>query len=163
MSDPCRRSARLHLFVDPPVQIALIVRVVCYWLICLAAVTLLRLCWHMLADSAQTSEMLLDSLWFDIARACEISLILLPLVLFDILRLSNRFVGPLLRLRQSMRQLARGEHVDPIEFRGSDFWREFAGEFNALLSRVEKSDTAAGQGREDDLGRQWQLASGGRR
>jgi hypothetical protein len=162
MSDSCRRTVRLHLLVDPSIQIALIVRVVCYWLICLVAVTLVRLCWYMLAGAQQTSAILFDNLWFDVARACEISLVLLPLVLFDIVRLSNRFVGPLLRLRQSMRQLARGEHVEPIEFRDNDFWQELAGEFNAVLPRVRQSDSAAGQGREDDLGKQWQLASADR-
>ena len=48
-----------------------------------------------------------------ILLACG-ALALLPLVVVDVLRLSNRFVGPLLRLRRSLRQLARGEYVEPI-------------------------------------------------
>ena len=104
--------------------------------------------------------MLVESLWFYVGCACEISLVLLPLVVFDILRLSNRFVGPLLRLRQSMRQLAQGEHVDPIEFRCNDFWREFADEFNAVLARVQDGSSTPVQGHEDEPGKEWELAAG---
>ena len=50
---------------------------------------------------------------------------------------SHRFAGPVLRLRRSMRQLAQGEHVEPIKFRKGDFWPEFADEFNAVLARVQ--------------------------
>ena len=45
--------------------------------------------------------------------------------------------GPLVRLRRSMRALARGEHVEPIKFREGDFWQEFAEEFNAVAARVQ--------------------------
>ena len=36
-----------------------------------------------------------------------------------------------------MRQLARGERVEPIEFRNSDYWSEFADEFNAIAARLQ--------------------------
>ena len=52
-------------------------------------------------------------------------------------------VGPLLRVRRSMRALARGEAVEPIEFRGGDYWKEIADEFNAVRARVLACDAAA--------------------
>ena len=61
----------------------------------------------------------------------------LPMVVADVIRVSNRFAGPLVRLRRSMRALARGEHVEPIHFRKGDFWQEFAEEFNAVAARVQ--------------------------
>jgi len=67
------------------------------------------------------------------------SFLLLPLVVYDIVQMSNRFCGPLFRLRRELRALARGEHVEPISFREGDFWQEFAQEFNALLARVQRS------------------------
>ena len=63
---------------------------------------------------------------------------LLPMVLGRHRALSNRFTGPMLRLRRSMRALARGEHVEPIEFRGGDFWQEFAAEFNPWSNGVQE-------------------------
>jgi hypothetical protein len=39
-------------------------------------------------------------------------------------------------LRRSMRELANGKDVDPIEFRDADFWPEVAQEFNAVRARM---------------------------
>jgi len=63
-------------------------------------------------------------------------------VIVDVVRLSNRFTGPLLRLRRSMRALARGEQVEPIRFRDNDFWHDFAEEFNALAARFRHQAAA---------------------
>jgi signal transduction histidine kinase len=81
-----------------------------------------------------------DAMWFHYGPALIASILLLPLIVVDIVRMSNRFVGPLVRLRRSMRQLAQGEHVEPITFRDDDFWKEFADEFNAVLARVQGGD-----------------------
>ena len=78
------------------------------------------------------------------------SLLLLPLMIVDVIRFSNRFVGPLVRLRRSMRELARGECVGPIEFRDADFWQEIAEEFNAVRDRVQTSATAAQADHEEE-------------
>jgi hypothetical protein len=61
-------------------------------------------------------------------------------VIYDVVRMSNRFCGPLFRLRRSIRALSRGEHVDPISFREGDFWPEIAQEFNTLLVRAQRND-----------------------
>ena len=127
---------RKRLFVHPKAQGALVVRVLLYWIVCLITITLMLLCWSVL----RTPRMFythLDDMWFHYGPAMVASFLLLPMVVVDIIRLSNRFAGPLLRLRRSMRALARGEHVKPIHFREGDFWQEFADEFNALLARVQ--------------------------
>ena len=87
-------------------------------------------------------------MWYYYGAALVASLLLLPIVLIDIVRLSNRFAGPLVRLRRSMRALARGEKVQPIHFRGSDFWQEFADEFNAIAARLQddRRRTVSGYG-----------------
>lgn len=136
MSD--EKKLRKRFFVDPKVQGALALRVALYWLVCLVTMTLMLLCWRIITGPVRPFYTHLDDLWFFHGPAVVASLLLLPLIVFDIVRLSNRFTGPMLRLRRSMRALVRGEHVEPIEFRGGDFWQEFAGEFNALLKRVQE-------------------------
>ncbi len=131
------RNVRKQLFVDPKVQGALIGRVVLYWIVCLITVTLMLLCWRILTGPARPFYTHFDAMWFHYGPALVASLLLLPLVIMDIVRLSNRFAGPLLRLRRAMRALARGEHVEPIHFRQGDFWHEFAEEFNGILKRVQ--------------------------
>lgn len=65
------------------------------------------------------------------------AVLLLPLVLWDYIRLTNRFAGPVLRLRRTMRQVTAGEQVQPITFRDGDFWSDFAEDFNELLDKVQ--------------------------
>jgi len=107
------------------------------------------LCWRVMAEPSQPFSTHWKEVWIYLGPACVLSLILLPLVIVDILRFSNHFVGPLMRLRRSMRRLARGEHVDPIKFRGSDFWQDFADEFNAMLARIQNSSSTSEQSHED--------------
>ena len=131
-----KKAMRKRLFVDPKVQGALIARVVMYWVICLITIALLLLCWDIVTGPARVFYMHFDDMWFFYGPAAIASFLLLPLVIIDIIRISNRFVGPLLRLRRSMRALARGEDVEPIEFRNNDFWYDFADEFNAVRARI---------------------------
>lgn len=136
------QQMRKKLFVDPKVQGALVVRVGFYWVVCLITITLMLLCWRILSGPARLFYTHFDEMWFNFGPALIASFILLPLVLVDIVRLSNRFAGPLVRLRRSMRALARGEEVRPIQFREGDFWQEFADEFNALLARMQELEKA---------------------
>jgi hypothetical protein len=133
-----KKNMRKQFFVDPRVQGALVLRVVFYWFMCLLTVTLMLLCWRIVTGPARLFYTHFNDMWFFYGPAAIASLLLVPLVVIDVVRLSNRFVGPLVRLRRAMRALARGENVEPIEFRGDDFWQEFAGEFNAVLARVQE-------------------------
>lgn len=128
---------RKQLFVDPKLQGALILRVVLYWVICVVTITLMLLCWRIITGPARPFYVLFDEMWFHFGPALVASFLLLPLMIYDIVQISNRFCGPLFRLRRCVRALARGEHVAPISFRDGDFWPEFAQEFNALLAKLE--------------------------
>jgi hypothetical protein len=52
--------------------------------------------------------------------------------------LSNRFVGPMYRLRGAIRDVARGKDIQPLKFRNDDFWQDVAGDFNDLLERIPR-------------------------
>jgi hypothetical protein len=71
-------------------------------------------------------------LFLQLGPPCLASFVLVPLLVIDTLRLSNRLVGPLVRLRDGLRRLARGEQVSPIHFRTGDFMEELANEFNRV-------------------------------
>jgi hypothetical protein len=137
------KALRKRLFVDAKVQGALVGRVVFYWFVCLVTITLMLLCWRIVTGPARLFYTHFDDMWFHYGPALVASCLLLPLVVVDIIRLSNRFAGPMLRLRRSLRALANGEYVEPLEFRDDDFWHEFADEFNAVLRRMEELSRAA--------------------
>jgi hypothetical protein len=145
-----KKALRKHLFVDRKVQGALIARVVMYWVGCLITIALMLLCWDIITGPARMFYMHFDDMWFYYGPAAIASFLLLPLVIVDIIRISNRFVGPLLRLRRSMRALARGEYVEPIEFRSKDFWYDFADEFDAIRARIMQLTAEKESGIEDE-------------
>lgn len=139
-----RKSRRKRILVDLKLQGAVAFRVVLYWLACQFMTAIL-----LFGCKAVTSREHLDedmALFYRSAFASTFCI--LPLVVFDVLRLSHRFVGPILRLRRAMRDLGNNEHVEPLQFRDGDFWQEMAGEFNAVLKRVNHGQ---GDDPEDDL------------
>jgi hypothetical protein len=128
---------RKRLFVDRKVQGALMLRAVQYWFCCLLTVGLTLLGWHLITGSAESLyEYFLDA-WHYFLAAGVVSLLILPVLMYDALKTSNKFTGPLFRLRRELRRLAAGERVPPIRFRSGDFWPELADEFNAASERME--------------------------
>lgn len=129
---------RRQLFVDHKVQGALMLRAAMYWALCLFTVTLLLICWRMLTGPARPFYTHFDDLWFHFAPAMIVALLLLPVIVADSVRLTNRFAGPMYRLRRMMRQLAAGEPTPEIHFRKGDFWQDFADDFNTLRAKFEE-------------------------
>lgn len=134
---------RRQLFVDPRVQGALVLKTLLYWIMCVVAITLMLLCWRIVTGPARIFYTHFEDMWFHFGPALVASFLVLPLVVYDMVRMSNRFCGPLFRLRRSLRALARGEPVAPISFRDGDFWPEIAQEFNALLVRLQREIPAS--------------------
>ncbi len=66
-----------------------------------------------------------------------IMLALFPAFALDTIRFSNRFVGPIARLRRYMRELAAGEPINALTFRDNDFWGDVADEFNVIALKVK--------------------------
>lgn len=139
------RGQRKKLFCDARVQGGLLLRTFFYWCFCLLTITLMLLCWRILTGPARMFYMHFDDMWFHFGPALIASFLLLPLVLVDVLRHSNRFVGPMVRMRRLMRAVAEGKPVSPVFFRDGDFWQEFAADFNALARRVQELEMRGGK------------------
>jgi hypothetical protein len=66
-----------------------------------------------------------------------------PFVFYDALKLTNRFAGPIYRLRQQLQRFENGEDVSRIKFRDGDFWPDLAVQVNALLERVRIAEAGS--------------------
>jgi hypothetical protein len=128
---------RKKLFVDPKVQGALVIRAVGYWFFCLLTMALALVLWRVWTGPARLFYYQFDELWQWYGPAAIASLLVLPLVIVDVVRLSNRFAGPLYRLRRELRKLSVGEPVRALKFRDGDFWMEFADEFNGVAKQLD--------------------------
>lgn len=134
---------RRHFFVDRKVQGALLVRGVGYWAYCVVALTTIILTWDILTNPNQTLFESFREMWPLLARAIIASLILLPILAIDVVRFSNRFAGPIVRMRNTMLRAAGGEEVEPLAFRSDDYWHELSQAFNQFLTRHNARGTDA--------------------
>jgi len=136
----CRRS---RIFIDREVQTALMLRVASYWMFSLLSITLMLLCWNVMTGPHRRFVEIMLDIFHRHAPALAASTILLPLVMIDVARMSTRFVGPIIRLRGALGDLAENGRTRPISFRDDDFWQDLAGDFNRVAERVEAGTQAA--------------------
>ncbi|MEM9586675.1 MAG: hypothetical protein AAGA03_05290 [Planctomycetota bacterium] len=66
-----------------------------------------------------------------------VTMALIPAFVWDTLKLTNRFAGPIMRLRSSLAAVRSGRSVSPLHFRQSDFWQEMAEDFNAIAHKCQ--------------------------
>ena len=128
------KKRRRRLFVDRQVQGSLVVRFICYWLLFLTTVGQLFFC-------SSFISVLRPEISFYISLVVMTNILLCPMVVYDLLRFTNRFAGPMYRLKGAMKQLADGNHVEPISLREGDFWQEYANDFNRVLRRLQNDAT----------------------
>ena len=131
---------RKRLFVDGSIQVSLMLRATGYWIFCLTTMTVGLCVWQYFMTPDRSMHLRFNDMLFHYGPAVVVAVLLLPLVILDVLRVSNRFVGPFLRLRRVMRDVTRGADVEPIRFRKGDFWQEFADEFNDLVIRLKAAE-----------------------
>lgn len=143
---------RHKIFIDRPVQGSLVLRVLLYWTFFVTGIYILLagipIVLSLFVPSAGT-----PSAWQIMAHTGRVfwpglfaSALLLPLLILDVIRVSNRFAGPVYRLKGALRDLADGTNVEPIKFREGDFWSNVAEEFNRVAGRMRELQNAATQG-----------------
>ena len=129
---------RTRLLIDPAVQWAMVRRVLVHWglfLICLVSLgALVRI---LLEVGNEPFSEVWRSAVVSQLPVIGIMFVMMPLFLRDTMKLSNRFAGPMFRLRTSLKCLANGQPQSPIKFRNGDFWQETANDFNQVLGQLE--------------------------
>jgi hypothetical protein len=138
---------RRQYFVDPKVQGALILRLIGYWGVTVITTTAMVLCWRLVTQPPKSLFSQIGDMWVFYGPALISSLLLVPLIVIDCVRMSNRFAGPLYRLRRCMRDLGAGLPVPPIHFRDGDFWIEVADEFNAVSAKFQRLEEELAEAR----------------
>ena len=129
-------TARRRILIDSGVQGTLVRRMALYG----ASTAIYLLVSFILSDTLShpqepVSESLLRCLDEAIFWAPGLML-LCPLFAYDLIHISNRFVGPMFRLRRELRKLTTGEPVGPIFSRQDDFWADASESFNRLREEL---------------------------
>lgn len=132
------RKKRKQNFIDNHVQGALLRRIFSHWLMFFGvtafAIVLLQ---TLLGDPALGIMERLQASFGEFTFMAIVMAALLPAFMLDTVRFSNRFVGPIARLRRHLRELSHGD-TSPCMFRGDDFWTDMADEFNKVAELVDE-------------------------
>lgn len=136
---PMSNKKRTTFLVDPVVQWAIGRRVIMHWLlfgVCLITANV------MLQTIVTMTEMPFGAA-IRIATLQQISVMvvmamMLPMFVLDTMKLSNRFAGPMYRIRNALVKIPTGEPMNELTFREGDFWADVAEDFNRVAQHSEQ-------------------------
>ncbi len=132
-----RKKVWIHAF-----QTRMLIRIGCYWMIYLVALWNLLFVWRLLVEGPGN---LLDQYWRfvqDYYPPLVLFILLLPLGAWDAVKLAHRVVGPLVRVRQTLQDLAAEKPVGRLRFREGDYLQELRDDFNAMLDVLQRRGAA---------------------
>lgn len=134
------RAKRKTLLIDARVQVPLLWRVTLYWLLGVTAMGVMVGVQVMLSSDSASADVLVSRTLLAFGPALVASMFVLPMMLFDCVRFSNRWAGPMYRLRGKFKQLADTGACERIEFRKDDFWYELGEQFNRVAERLQERE-----------------------
>ena len=132
---------RKQKYVDTNVQGALLRRILFHWVAFFFVTALTVILMKSLIGDMNLTFM--ENVKNSVGEFSLIGVILLclfPVFMLDTVRFSNRFVGPIGRLRRHLQELGTERSTQKCAFRDNDFWSEMAGEFNRVVDLVEEQD-----------------------
>jgi len=144
---------RQQLLIDGPVQGVLLKRMCLYGGACLLYFSGVILLTESMANPEEAISSVIFRCLDDTIYWGPGLVLLVPAFAYDLLRVSNRFAGPVFRLRREMRRLADGESEYPLSFREADNWTELADVFNELreeLLELRENSPRRGEGYDED-------------
>ena len=130
---------RTKNYVDPAVQKSLVRRIILHWLAFLVASFFVAFCLQFFNDPFRSFPEHLVEFWWKHGFVFLVMIALLPVFAYDAIRVSNRFAGPVSRLRKTIQELAQGKEAKPLEFRENDFWKSLAEEFNGMVENLRSN------------------------
>ena len=123
------------LLSDPVIQGQLCLRLLVYWILCYL-VTTGSLIVFLFLEGVEPS--LLQPIWLPTLLS---ALVFLPFVMIDLLSFSNRFAGPLVKIRRKFHDLASGTPVESLQLRKDDYLQDIGMSFNLLRTKFGKSNS----------------------
>ncbi len=127
---------RRKTYVDPKVQGTLVRRLVIHWVAYVSVAAAIAFCLQLLSNPLQPLAEHFQQLWWTHGPFLLVLVFLLPVFVLDTIRLSHRFVGPIYRLRETIRNIAQGDPPPRLKFRDFDFWHDLAKDFNLMVDRL---------------------------
>jgi len=136
---------RKKSYVDPQVQGALVRRLVIHWVSYVSVAAAVAFCLQVLSNPVQPLGEHIQKAWWTHGLFLLVLVFLLPVFVLDSIKLSNRFAGPIYRLRRTIHNIAQGDPPPRLKFRDFDFWQGMAQDFNLMIDRLSGRDIRLGE------------------
>ena len=134
-----KQHPRKQLLVNDSVQLPIVLRVITYWASCMVFITCPLTLARVYAepDVFILSQLLhvVTSYWPLYATMTT----LLPFAIYDSLKLSNRFAGPIYRMKTTLQRFNEGEAYQQIQLRATDFHKDLATELNIAIATAQEN------------------------
>ena len=132
-------QVRSKIYIDKTVQGAIAKRIILHWFVFFALMGLSLFTLEFFLGNSQLSVLgHVGAVWGKYSFFFILMLAVMPTFIYDTMKLSHRFAGPVLRLKESLKRLADDGQVSNLKFRENDFWRELSDDFNRVAERVSK-------------------------
>lgn len=130
---------RKRLFVDNKVQGSLIRQLIIHWSLACFLVFLYLFTLQAFSNGFALGFWgNLSVLWQQYGLLALVMLVISPVFIYDAMKLSNRFVGPMISFRGALRKLANGEDHEEINFRHNDFWQDLTKDLNMVAAELKE-------------------------
>jgi hypothetical protein len=142
---------RSRLWVDPPFQARLLLRLGLYFLLYTFLLWHLTFACDLLAHFARDGQDtgIVEHYIQFFAKHTPLlfaMVVVLPSFLYNMLKFSHRVAGPLFRCRRIMQEMAKGQVVPEFKPRKHDLMRELFDAFNLLIKTCNARAAAGGNG-----------------
>lgn len=131
---PDRRKFRL----DPRVRGEVARQCFYYWIGYVAAILLFLSAWIGVVDQPRSPADFWQKLMTLGLPTLAGSALFLPLLFFHSARFSNRFSGPLYRIRKTLSALSRGETSEHLILRKDDYWEDLADDVERISQYIDQ-------------------------
>lgn len=126
--------------IDIEVQGGLLRRMSTQWALFLIANGIGLIAWVRMFEAPEGSwQSVFDETFYRFIPVAIVSLCVFPAFIWDMSRVTNRFAGPVKRLRSALSDAVNGKTPQPLHFRTDDYWEDLASDFNKLVARLPSS------------------------
>lgn len=132
------RKKRTKFFVDKSVQGSIAKRVTIHWICFFAIMIALQVLTTWMVNPMSTRGELFKMVVQNNGLFLMAVVLLLPSFVFDTVKLSNRFAGPMVRLKNAFQEVAETGDLKEIQFRDGDFWMDIAEKYNVMVRVVNE-------------------------
>jgi len=128
---------RTRTVIDREVQYGVVWKIAAHWIALFVCNSIALVVWVGLFEQPDVSwKQTLGDSFRRFLPFFVITAALIPAFVIDTLKLTNRFAGPISRLRTELKNASEGRPVQRLKFRSNDYWLDIADGFNALIDRA---------------------------